>query len=262
MLTLKGRTALVSGPTGSIGEAVVRRYLAAGMNVVLMSNRIEKAQALAEQLSEYKDHIIPSKAGMREPEYCRENLRSLYERLGSIDVLAIMNGREPTPETVETVDMDEWDDRLSTNLKAPFMFIQSCLPYLSKSKAPRVILTSCMEAQCGSSSAGISFTVAKGGLISLTRICAKQLAPMGITVNCVAPGGMYNINQYSDDVSDGKAVAVQRDKVHWSVAENVSPLGRSCTAEDIAVVYEFLASEEAGFITGDVINVNGGMYCC
>lgn len=262
MFTLTERTALVTGPTGCVGMVVVKKLLEAGMRVVLMSDKYEKSREYVKKLTEYGENVIASRAGMREPEFCEKNLANLYEKCGSIDVLVILNGREPAVDNLVDIEQDKWDDMMSTHLKAPMMFMQKAKPYLEKSKAPRIILISGMESLSGELTAGMAYATAKGGVISLTRTAAHFFAPKGITVNCVAPGGIYNLNSFVYDETTSNVHSLDHKKTGWSIPRNDSLLGRACRPEDVAAAVEFLASEEAGFITGEVINVNGGMYMC
>lgn len=263
MLTLKGRTMIITGGAGNNGLAVVRMALANGMNVAFMSSRHAKAQtAIAKLDPKYKDHVI----GFAEnpqgflaenlavaPEVYNEHstqedvLRWIYERFGSIDVVVNGSGGHDRHNMEET-DRKIWH-RSAEVVEGVFFNTKLALPYLEKSRAPRVInLTTC-DGRNGGWYPNPSFAAARGGIEALTYEMAKELGPKGITVNCVLIG---HIEQ------DVPADDILPDQMRADLLAR-TPLGRLGVPEDVAGAVNFLASEEAGFITGARIDVNGGV---
>lgn len=262
MLTLQGRTMVITGGAGNNGLAIVRMALEGGMNVAFMSSHHGKAQrAIAKLDPKYRDHVIgfaqnPSfrlKENMEEaPELYDETttqedvLRWIYERFGQIDVIVNGSGEHYRLGFEET-DKAIWH-RSAEVVEAVFFNTKLALPYLQKSRCPRVInLTTC-DGKNGGWYDSPSTAAARGGVISLTYELAKKLGPQGITVN------MVQIGHIEEDVPDEDRLT-EEERARLLA---MTPLGRLGRPEDVAGAVCFLASEEAGFITGAVIDVNGG----
>lgn|GEM_PF-541628 len=263
MTTLEGRTMIITGGAGNNGLAIVRMALEAGMNVAFMSSFHGKAQgAVAKMDPKYKDHVIGfaqnPQARLQENIECdpvlyhedttqEDVLRWIYDRFGSIDVVVNGSGGH-IRKNMEETDKKFWHHSMEV-VEAAFFNTKLAMPYLLKSKAPRVInLTTC-DGRNGGYCFNPSFAAARGGVISLTNELAKELGPKGITVNCVILG---HIEQ---DVPD-------EDKLPDEERQELlsrTPLGRLGVPDDVAGAVCFLASEEASFITGACIDVNGGM---
>jgi 3-oxoacyl-[acyl-carrier protein] reductase len=145
---------------------------------------------------------------------------------------------------------ETWDRVLAINLKGTFFCCQAAIPWLKKSPAPRILNISSIAGRMGAYEAGLAYTASKGGVLSMTMGMARQLAPFGITVNALCPGttetGM--IQQWTTEQISGLQKRV--------------PMGRLGSIRDIAGAAAFLTSDEAGFITGISLDVNGGMYMC
>ena len=248
MLTLKGRTAVVSGGSGLVGYEIVQQFLQEGMNVATVHSRQEKAEMTTRWLADYGDRFISFSRD------ASDYLGMIAEKFGGIDVLVCGQGWPPDNREIEEIGMDYWNSVLTSNLTVSFSMLQRALPYLKKSPAPRVIfLTSC-EARTGGLNDSLAYTAAKGGVISLTYGAARRLSKHGITVNAVAMGGIYN-RPYpvGDEVP-------QRALPDYAGLQDQIPLGRLGSPQDVCVAVCYLVSEEAGFVTGEVINVNGGLF--
>ena len=266
MLTLEGRTMIITGGAGNNGQAIVKMALEKGMNVALMSGWHGKAQnaikhILAEH-PEYEGRIIgfaqnPQAQLERNmadaPELYNPNSqmadvhRWIYERFGSIDV--VFNGKGGHIRTdLEHTDLPIWQKSLKL-VESAYVNIKLALPYLEKSKAPRIInMTSC-DGRQGSWGCDPAFAAARGGMEAMTYELAKELGPKGITVNCILLGHFEQDvpgETTLDDATRAKLLAK-------------TPLGRLGVPEDIPCAVEFLASEEASFVTGCRIDLNGGM---
>lgn len=263
MLTLKGRTMIITGGAGNNGLAIVNMALKEGMNVAFMSSSHEKAQVAVRKIApEYANQVVGyaqnPQARLKEnmdyaPELYKEDttqedvLRWICEKFGSIDVVVNGSGGHDRYNFAET-DKQIWHHSMEV-MEGAFFNTKLALPYLEKSKAPRVInLTTC-DGKGGGYFCDPSFSAARGGLVPLTYEMAKELGPKGITVNCVLTGHI------EDDVPE-------QDKLPENVRADMlarTPIGRLGKPEDVAVAVNFLASEEASFITGAVLDVNGGI---
>jgi 3-oxoacyl-[acyl-carrier protein] reductase len=257
MLTLKGRTMIITGGAGNNGLAIIRYAIRCGMNVGIMSGTHEKAQGAVRKLGdEFKDHVIGfaqnpealhNKGTYDEGITQSDVLEWIYDRFGSIDVVVNGSGGH-IRKNMEETDQAFWQHSMEV-VEGAFFNTKLALPYLEKSKAPRVInLTTC-EGRNGGYDYCPSFAAARGGLLSLTSAMAKEIGPKGITVNCVVLGPIEQ-----DVPEDDKMTNEKRSSVLLR-----TPLGRLGVPEDVAGAVCFLASEEASFINGAIIDVNGGL---
>ena len=178
---------------------------------------------------------------------CRRIVGEVYEKFGQIDILVnCAGGLTATP--IEEITRKEWDTILGVNLSGTFFMIQSALPYLKKSRAGRIINISSNAGRMGGYANSQSYTASKGGVIAITKGIARKLAPMQITVNVVCPG------------TTKTEMSQEYDEETLKTLLGRIPIGRLGKPEDTAAAVCFFASEEAGFITGAVLDVNGGMY--
>ncbi len=266
MMTLKGRTMVITGGAGNRGLAIIKMALEDGMNVAFMSGYHSKGQNAMKKLiaenPEYEDHLCAYaqnpqamlEQNMKDaPELYKENtlqedvLSWIYDRFGSIDVVVNGSGGHDRHDMEET-DKPVWHHSMEV-IEGAFFNTKLALPYLEKSICPRVINLATCDGKSGGWYPNPSFAAARGGLVALTYEMAKELGPLGITVNCVLHGHI------EEDVPDEDALS---DEERESLIAR-TPLGRMCHPEDVAGAVCFLASEEAGFITGSVIDVNGGV---
>lgn len=247
-LTLEGKTAVVSGASGVVGYQIVKQFLKDGMNVGTLHSRNAKALMTEDWLKDYDGQFLSLSIEITDP------ITKFYERFGKLDVLVIGQGWPPVHKEIEEISDDYWHSVITSNLTRSFTLVQKALPYLLKSPAPRVIYLVSTEARKGAEFDGIPYTAAKGGVISLTFSLAKMLAKHGITVNAVAMGGIYN-KPYP--VGDGDQ---DEEYADYSKLVTQIPLGRLAKPEDISAAVCYLASDEASFITGEILNVNGGLF--
>jgi len=250
MFTLAGRTALVSGAAGVVGYEIVQQFLREGMNVVTLHSRKAKAEMTEQWLQEHGDRFLSlsGRSGFDEV------MARVSEKFGRLDVLVSAHGWPPVNQEIEAITDDYWDAVVTSNLTRSFRLMQKALPYLKKSPAPRIIFTVSAEARTGGLYDGLAYTAAKGGVISMTYSAARRLAQYGITVNAVAMGGIYN-KPYPVD-----GEAPEEDLPDYAEMLDQIPLGRLGKPEDICAAVCYLASEEAGFVTGEILNVNGGLF--
>ena len=249
MLTLTGRTAIVDGAGGVIGEEVARQLLLGGMNVVSFNASEEKAEIIRNQFSDYADHLWA--CGGRN----RPKIAEVYERFGSMDVLICLQGQPPCPADIEDIPMPLWE-RAGESLINYYMEITDALPFLRKSKAPRIILHTSTEARgnvLSEDCLDLAYAACFGGVNAMTVNLARKLAGDGITVNAIEFGACHNASLLPDPFFDRYGRPDYQANV-----ENI-PLKRLPAARDIAAAYCYLASEEAGFVTGHILKVTGGI---
>lgn len=249
MQTLSGRVCVFSGATAGDGVAVVKALCAGGMTVVMMTHSVERAQSL---INEINQAGYPGKcdamAGERgcPAEENPEVYRAIEEKYGSIDVIISNTGGFGRAASIEETTDDDFNFELNHLVGGSFRTIRTAIPFLRRSKAPRIILMSTVEGMNGGVHQSFANSVAKGGIHALTVNAAARLAADKITVNCIAKGGIPRI----DGLRPGDA-----DPMDFLPR---TPMGRIGTPEDLGELICFLASEESAFITGQTIALDGG----
>lgn len=248
MMTLQGRTAVIDGGSGEHGFAIAEAFLEQGMNVCIVCSREPKANIAAGKLSRFQDRLLATWQGGV------NGIDAAAEKFGGVDVIIPLSGCEPSAVAIEDLTLDYWNWVMKGHVSGSYLMLQRAIPYLEKSKAPRVLLFANNEALSGGSDCGLAYNTAKGAIIAMTYSAAKILAPKGITVNCIAVGSAYNRSVM------GMAECGQTPPPELPIQPGQVPLGRLCTPKDVAAAACYLASEEAGFITGEVLNISGGLH--
>lgn len=256
MLTLSNRAAVVTGASGGVGQEIVRQLAAEGMIVAVCTHGERAAQRTIECLGkDIAGRCIPLGCEMNDPEDVRTKFRQLAGAVGGIDVLITCHGRsqEYREQAIETLEPEYLDLTISNHLTGSYNLLREALPYLRKSRAGRVIFTANSAALMGGDRDAIGVTAAKGATIALTYSLARRLAKDGITVNCIAMGGIVNLP------------ATVEWNPNWIRPEELFnekeiPIGRVGQPKDIAAAVCYLASEEAGYVTGEILNVCGGIH--
>ena len=236
------RGVLISGGDRGIGAAAARRFYRAGYRVaVLYHSNAEAAAALEKELP----GITAVQCDVASQASCELAFRAVEQALGHVDVL-VSNAGIAQQKLFTDITPEDWQRMLAVNLSGAFYLCQLVLPGMIRRKAGRILTVSSMWGQTGGS-CEVHYSAAKAGLIGLTKALAKEEGPSGITVNCVAPGVIE---------TDMMAAFTAEDKA--ALAEE-TPVGRLGTADEVARLLVFLASEDAGYITGQVFGVNGGL---
>lgn len=243
LFSLKDQTVLITGAGGGIGKAIARTLHAQGATIGLSDIKEEFLKDIAAELKE-RVHILPSFDITKE-----ENITKLVDKseeiMGKIDIL--VNNAGITKDTLAIrMSKQDWDDVISINLTTPFLLSKAVLSKMMKRKHGRVINIASVVGVMGNVGQS-NYSASKGGLIALTKTLAREFAARNITVNAVAPGFIAT-----------KMTEVLTDEAKKSLL-GVIPLGRMGTAEEVAYTVAFLATAEAGYITGQTININGGM---
>ena len=251
-LSLSGKVALVSGGSRGIGAATVRIFCAAGAKVVF-SYRAASAQAelLVDECGSTVCHAVA--CDLNSPESAAPLVRAAVERFGRLDILVANHGVWVADDVgIEKMPDQQWRNTLSINLDAVFGLVKHSVAQMESqprtgNAAGHIVLISSTSGQRGEAFHA-DYSATKGALISMTKSLASELASIGIYVNCVAPGWVD---------TDMSAATLADPKTGNSIRSTI-PLGRAGKPDEIAAPVLFLCTELAGFITGEVFNVNGG----
>jgi 3-oxoacyl-[acyl-carrier protein] reductase len=241
MFDLAGRTALVTGASGGIGEAIARQLHAQGARVTLAGRRREALDALAAALGE---RVRVEVAELADPE-AAERLLAGAEAEGALDVLINNAGLTRDNLAVRMKDED-WQTVLDVNLSAVFRLIRGALRGMMRRRWGRIVNVTSVVALTGNPGQA-NYAAAKAGMIGMTKSLAAEVASRGITVNCVAPG--FIRTPMTEALSEEQQARL---------LERI-PVGRLGSGADVAAAVGYLASEEAAYVTGQTLHVNGGM---
>lgn len=242
-----GKTAIVTGAAKGIGRGCAEILARNGANVVLADINLEMA---VETEQAFKKEGLQAKAvqvNVKSVADIEKMVQSAVRSFGTVDILVNNAGIfHATP--IEEITEQEWDNIVDINLKSVFFATQKVLPYMKEKKSGKIVNLSSLAGRNGGFTNGMGYSATKAGIIGLTRGFAARLAQYGINVNAVAPGST------DTGILDGLGESEIR-----SLTEKI-PLGRFGKTAEIASVVAFLCSDEAAFMTGAVVDVNGGMY--
>ena len=240
------RVAFVTGASRGIGRAIALTLCRAGFDIVVASPEIEKNEEVAEEIRACSGEAMTINLNVTDAASVKEAFAKVLKDKGRIDVL-VNNAGVARDGLAVRMKQADWDLVLNINLNGAFQCIQQVLPGMMRNRWGRIVNISSVVGQAGSAGQA-NYAASKAGLIGLTKALAQEMASRGITVNAVAPGYI------ATDMT-----AVLPDDVKQKILASV-PLGRMGKPEDIAAAVKFLASEDASYITGQVLAVNGGMY--
>jgi len=246
MFSLKDKVAVVTGASQGIGRETALALAEAGAKVVVAARNEEKLAALAGAIAAAGGEAFAMKMDVADAEQVKAGFKQVIEKFGRLDIL-VNNAAVTRDGLAMRMKKDDWDTVLQTNLTGAHLCIQQALPAMMKARAGRIINISSIVAQMGNAGQA-NYVAAKAGLIGLTKAIAIEIASRSITVNAVAPGFI-----------ETPMTDVLAEKVKEELKVRI-PLGRMGSARDVAAAIVFLASDEAGYITGHVLNVNGGMH--
>jgi 3-oxoacyl-[acyl-carrier protein] reductase len=242
MFDLTGKTALVTGASGGIGAEIARALHKQGAVVAISGTRQAALETLATELGE-RVHILP--ADLSDPDAALALINAAEAAMGSVHILVNNAGLTKDGLALRMSDAD-WARVLDVDLAAPFRLSRAALKFMLRRKAGRIINIGSVVGSTGNAGQA-NYAAAKAGLIGLTKALAQEVASRGITVNLIAPG--FIETPMTDALSDAQRAGL---------AEKI-PLGRLGAPADIAAAVVYLAADEAAWITGATLHVNGGM---
>lgn len=253
MISLAGKAALVTGGSRGIGAATVRLFARAGADVVFnYHRRRDAAQQVEQEARKHGTRVESLKADLGRMADAKKLVSHTVERLGRLDVLVANAGiwnEKDTP--IEKLTEREWDEMMRVNLKSVYVVTHFAAAHMIAQRSGRIIALSSTAGQRGEAFHS-HYAATKGAIISFVKGLSTELARHNVLVNCVAPGW----------VDTDMSKQVLRTKAGWKFATGQIPLGRVATAEEIAGPILFLASDLATFVTGEILNVNGGAVLC
>jgi 3-oxoacyl-[acyl-carrier protein] reductase len=253
MISLAGKAALITGGSRGIGAAAVKLFAQAGADVVFNYHRNrEAARQVEQEARKHGTRVESLKADLGRMADARKLVHHTAERLGRLDILVANAGiwnAEDAP--IEKMSEREWDEMLRVNLKSVYAVTHFAAAQMIAQRSGRIIAISSTAGQRGEAFHA-HYAASKGAVISFVKGLSTELAPHNILVNCVAPGWV--------DTEMSKPVL--KTKAGWKLATSTIPLRRVATAEEIAGPILFLASDLATFMTGEILNVNGGAVLC
>ena len=242
MFDLTGKVALITGATGGIGTQIAKKMYAQGAILALTDMNMDKLKALQSELG---DRVFVYSANLTDSDSLKELVKNVEKECGKIDILVNNAGITKDGLSMRMTD-EQWQQVLDINLTAGFKLARAVIPGMMKRRFGRIIGMASIVGVMGNAGQA-NYSASKAGLIAMSKCMAQELASRGITLNCVAPG--FIKTPMTDALTD---------EVKAQLLKEV-PMGRLGTAEDIANTVVFLASDEAAYITGQTIHVNGGM---
>lgn len=242
MFDLSEKMALVTGATGGIGAEIARAMHGQGATVAISGTREERLTALADELGE-RVHVFP--CNLKDRESVQALVPAVEEGLGRLDVLVNNAGITHDNLFMRMTD-EEWDDVIAVNLTSSFMLVRAALRNMMRQRSGRVVNIASISGVLGNPGQA-NYSASKSGMIGMTKSLAREVASRGITANCIAPG--FIETAMTDALNEKQVEAIA----------GAIPAGVFGAPSDIASTAVFLASDEARYVTGQTIHVNGGM---
>ena len=251
MFDLHGMTALVTGASGGIGSAIARSLAAQGARLAISGSNAAKLRAFRDELDEHSpqhlqevDHVAIT-CDLSNSADVEKLVPAALDSLGKIDIL-VNNAGITRDNLAMRMKDEEWDAVIRVNLEAAFRLMRAVSKPMMKARYGRIITVTSVVGATGNPGQ-VNYAAAKGGLVAMSKSLAQELATRGITVNCVAPG--FIRTAMTDILPDA-----QKEALNSRI-----PMGRMGEGEDVAAAIAYLASKEAGYVTGQTLHVNGGM---
>jgi len=251
MFDLHGMNALVTGASGGIGSAIARALAKQGARIAVSGSNAEKLRAFRDELDEHTpqhlqevDHVAIA-CDLSDPAEVEKLVPATIDTMGSIDIL-INNAGITRDNLAMRMKDEEWDAVIRVNLEAAFRLTRAATKPMMKARFGRIITITSVVGATGNPGQ-MNYAAAKGGLTAMSKSLGQEVASRGITVNCIAPG--FIRTAMTDDLPDA-----QKELLNAKI-----PMGRMGEGDDIGTAAVYLASREAGYVTGQTLHVNGGM---
>ncbi len=242
MFDLSGKSALITGASGGIGADIARALHEAGAAVGLSGTRVDPLEALAAGLGD-RAHVLPCNLG--DSEAVEALPKQAAEAMGSVDIM-VNNAGITRDNLFMRMSLDEWDEVLSVNLRSAMILSKGVIRGMMKARWGRIVNVSSIVGATGNPGQA-NYAASKAGLVAMSKSLAYEVASRGITVNSVAPG--FITTAMTDKLSEDQKAAILAQV----------PAGRMGEPAEIAAAVLYLASEEAGYVTGATLHINGGM---
>jgi 3-oxoacyl-[acyl-carrier protein] reductase len=242
MFDLTGKGALVTGATGGIGWAIAEALHAQGANVAISGTRVERLDELAAKLGS-RVHVLP--CDLRDRAAVVKLAEDAEKALGQVDIL-VNNAGITHDNLFMRMKDEEWDDVIAVNLTSVFILTRGILRGMMRRRGGRIVNIASISGVLGNPGQG-NYAASKAGLVGMTKSLAREVSSRGITANCIAPG--FISTPMTDALTPKQVEAIA----------GAIPAAKFGKPEDVAATVVFLASDEAGYVTGETIHVNGGM---
>lgn len=243
MFDLTGMTALVTGASGGIGSAIAKSLAERGATIALSGTRKLTLMDLIPELDGEGHVVVP--CNLSDAEEVNQLVPTVIEKLGKIDIL-VNNAGITRDGLVMRMSDEDWSDVLNVNLESAFRLARAAARPMMKARYGRIISITSVVGATGNPGQ-VNYVASKAGLVGMSKALAQELASRGITVNCVSPG--FIASPMTDALTDA-----QKDDINRKI-----PAGKMGAGEDIGAAVTYLASNEASYVTGQTIHVNGGM---
>ena len=245
---LQGKVALITGAARGIGKAIALKYAAEGADIAFTDLVInEVAEETVAQLESFDVRVKAYASNAADFEATQEVVAQVLADFGRIDIL-VNNAGITKDGLVMRMSEQQWDAVIAVNMKSAFNFLHAVVPVMARQRSGSIINMASIAGQTGNPGQ-VNYAASKAGLIAMAKSVAKEMGPRGIRANAIAPGYVLS------EMTEALPQAVKDEFI------KLIPLGRGASVDEIASVALFLASDLASYVTGQVIAVNGGMYC-
>ncbi|TDN60056.1 SDR family NAD(P)-dependent oxidoreductase [Scandinavium goeteborgense] len=242
------QTALVTGAAAGLGNVIATHLLAQGFQVVMTDVDAARVQQAADRIDNGQGKVLALALDIRQPQDFEQALKATIDRFGRLEVL-VNNAALTLATPVMEIEVDEFDRVMTTNLRGTFVGCQTLGRYFASRGYGRIINLASLAGQNGGTASGAHYAASKGGILTLTKIFARELSKSGVTVNAIAPGPM-----------DSPAVHAIVPEEKMAGLLQMIPVGTLGDAEFVAQAVALLASPQASFVTGATWDINGGLF--
>lgn len=251
---MEKRTAIVTGMADGIGRFITEHLLDTGYSVIGVDNREEPLREASAALSA-RGEFMPQKTNVLDYDDVHAMAERVFQEKGRIDILVNnVGGSGAISQPMEEIGLEDWCRVLDLNVKSTFLCIHAVVPYMKRAKWGRIVNMSSMAGRSRSYFGGVPYATAKAALIGMVRQGSREMAPFGITINAVAPGVIV-ASERIRNYWDTKRSEEERTELVKSI-----PAGRTGTGDDVAAAVAYLVSDGASYVTGSVLDVNGGIW--